>query len=524
MEIPNILIVSDLHLSRGYYTPEADAEHGGHYSELEDFFADEAFFDFVAGHIAQGGRWRLILNGDVVDFLQVVDWPTDPQMLATLRERVMREGRDWKAWKANKSRYGLGTTAIETGWKLEQIAAGHPVFFMSLAYMLAQGHEVIIISGNHDIEWYWPQVQAQMRDLVRRAYRPQAIERRLAGQGARSGRRKSASRRGAALDDDALQRLRFYPRFYYIPDLLYVEHGCQYDVSNSFPDMFDPVLPADHTLPPEQQRIELPLGSFFVRYFFNLVEQSSPFADNIKPILRYLKWAVRRQPAWVVRMLLTQCQVAQVIWRRLSQIHRSRIEAQAHLAAKLAPAQSNDAYRSLDVDDPAACVLGLRRLETQLFKSRPPILYVEPRHWFNATSGFSLNVLYRAAKAIQGMLKQQGVNARYFVLGHDHNADVKPIPGSDAWYYNTGTWAFIEGEQDRFFRETRELTFVKIMPGAEQEAQLLRWNDSARRSERVILMTTSRTSGAGGKIWGVALLLGGLALLAMLVKKWRRKK
>jgi hypothetical protein len=64
--------------------------------------------------------------------------------------------------------------------------------------------------------------------------------------------------------------------------------------------------------------------------------------------------------------------------------------------------------------------------------------------------------------------------------------------GDGAWYYNTGTWTVIEGESDRFFRDTRELTYVKIVPGAEEEAQLLQWKDGPGRGERVILMSDSK--------------------------------
>ncbi|MBN1579177.1 MAG: hypothetical protein JXA89_00635, partial [Anaerolineae bacterium] len=129
---PNLLIVSDLHLSGGYYAPQASEARGGQFSDLEDFFCDEAFFSLVSHHVAQGGKWQFILNGDIVDFLQVIDLPDDEDVLAGLRP-VLRPGRDWERWKDKKRQYGLGTTAIETCWKLEQIVAGHRVFFLALA-------------------------------------------------------------------------------------------------------------------------------------------------------------------------------------------------------------------------------------------------------------------------------------------------------------------------------------------------------------------------------------------------------
>jgi hypothetical protein len=165
----------------------------------------------------------------------------------------------------------------------------------------------------------------------------------------------------------------------------------------------------------------------------------------------------------------------------------------------------------------------LKALEEQVFRSRPPLLYVRPQNWFAATREFSHDILIRAARAVRDLLRSQGQDARYIVMGHDHNAAVESL-GDDAWYYNAGTWALIEGEHDRFFRETRELTYVKIMPGADEEAQLLRWSDGPNRGERVILMTGGKEIETESRLWGLAILAGGLGLLALVLKRWKRKK
>ncbi|HEX6383767.1 MAG TPA: hypothetical protein VF177_03760, partial [Anaerolineae bacterium] len=71
----NFLFLSDLHLSEGYYPGT------GKLSRNEDFFHDEAFARFLFYHInlsqvnidkAYFRRpWKLIINGDIFDFLQV---------------------------------------------------------------------------------------------------------------------------------------------------------------------------------------------------------------------------------------------------------------------------------------------------------------------------------------------------------------------------------------------------------------------------------------------------------------------
>lgn len=538
-ELPNILILSDLHLSRGYYVPGESDRQGGRFSGLEDFFADEEFFNLVAHHLSQGGRWRLILNGDVVDLLQVVDFPTDPQTLEELR-RVIRDGDNWEAWQARHRKYGLGTSAIETCWKLTQIAAGHPVFFLALAHVLATGNEVIIVSGNHDVEWYWTSVQERLRELVRRAYDPVQIEWRLARLRPGTGQHRAGPRRTEAmLGREALERLQFYPRCYYIKHFLYVEHGSQYDVASSFPDMFDPVLPSDRALPPDQWRIELPIGSFFVRYFFNQVEHESSFADNVKPFARYLRWVICHRPLWAIEVLLTQGEIVRMIWQRLRRVHVNRISMQHPLRAQAASRPADRSYHIPDMADPDRFVKGLHDLEERVFKSHPPLLYMKPKDWIGAVCAYRRDFLSRAAEAICELLYDQGEGARYLVFGHNHDACVGLLgngshAGPDdnvghhhtghghAWYYNTGTWVPIEEGKERFFRKAPELTYLKIVPGAKEEAQLLHWNDGAGRGDLVPLMVESEKRSLGYKGWGWALLAGGLTLLAIAFQAYRK--
>jgi hypothetical protein len=82
---------------------------------------------------------------------------------------------------------------------------------------------------------------------------------------------------------DVIQgNLSFLPWLYYEPGLLYAEHGHQYDSLNSFDDFLHPLTP--------DNLIDLPVGSFFVRYLFNKVESDYPFADNMKQLSRFIWW------------------------------------------------------------------------------------------------------------------------------------------------------------------------------------------------------------------------------------------
>src|SRR3990172_7794560 len=64
----NLLIVSDLHISEGFMPSS------GKWSRNEDFLSDDSFAAFLQYHEERRGDglpWRLIIAGDVFDFLQV---------------------------------------------------------------------------------------------------------------------------------------------------------------------------------------------------------------------------------------------------------------------------------------------------------------------------------------------------------------------------------------------------------------------------------------------------------------------
>jgi len=247
-----LLVVSDLHLSEGW---DSDTKR---LFKSEDFFFDHSFGRFLqaqdAKSRAEGHRLRLIIPGDFVDFLQVKTTP--PESVQVMEGEFIT---------SREQRFGLGTGPAMTCWKLRKLMDGHWRFFQALASFLVAGHDLVILPGNHDIEWIMPEVQGCFRaELVK--YAPP-------GAGTGIG-----------------QQVRFLPWFYYEPDFLYIDHGHQYDALNSFDVFLHPYLP--------DGRIDLPAGSFFVRYLFNFLELDYPFADNMKPTARFLRWTLRHPRTW----------------------------------------------------------------------------------------------------------------------------------------------------------------------------------------------------------------------------------
>ena len=269
----DLLVVSDLHLSEG----RDDKSRA--FSRHEDFLVDEEFGRFLDCYRerrdrsdAGGKGWHLILNGDTFDFLQVLRLDS-------------RAG-------VPCGKYGPRCGEKETVEKLKRIGAGHPIFFRSLAAFVAAGNRLTVISGNHDAELVYPRVREEFRDQLASA---------LA-----SWQKESQVAPARTLVPISSGNVDFRQWFYYEPHLLWVEHGHQFEGWNSYKYWLAPFLPRRWGLDDaEKNDIDLPCGSFLVRYLLNRVESDDPYADNIKPTTKYVGYLFRKHPLRALRFALT---------------------------------------------------------------------------------------------------------------------------------------------------------------------------------------------------------------------------
>ncbi len=191
----------------------------------------------------------------------------------------------------NERRYGLGTTEPEAVWKLDRIAEGHPIFFSALAWFLDRGNSLLIMKGNHDVELFWPGVQDRIRELILDA----AVDLRLSDP-AWSTEATALLQNPEQLGEYVQTQCTFEPWIFYEPSVAYIEHGNQYELADYFENFVYPTLQID------DQRLRLPSGSFFVRYFFNKVEATFPFADNLRPITRVITWFFKNRFKDTIRL------------------------------------------------------------------------------------------------------------------------------------------------------------------------------------------------------------------------------
>ncbi len=214
----NLLIVSDIHFCK----VRPGGVVGGQRRLAE-------FIDHHATHTENGEPWRLIVNGDLCD----LDYQTD-----TVADR------------------GPEAASLRM---FSEVADEYPEVFKALARFLEHGHEVVLIPGNHDIDFMW--------DSVREALRS-----RLGTFGARP---------------ESLARLSFCDWFYYEKGRIYLEHGHQYETDTA---LVGPLDPFDH----DGTRLRLSLSTHWVSGYCPLIPDLAYQADHTRSFLSYMPLLVRR--------------------------------------------------------------------------------------------------------------------------------------------------------------------------------------------------------------------------------------
>ncbi len=146
----NLLVVSDLHFGEELL-PGAASER----CEAVALGA-EAFCAFLRYQTVRrvGGRpWRLVIAGDLFDFMSV----------------VIPGSVDLPAMTADERRHGIGRGTEAGVRRMAAILALHQPLLVSLVKFAAAGHEVDIIVGNHDVELLEPEVVSELQRHLRAA-------------------------------------------------------------------------------------------------------------------------------------------------------------------------------------------------------------------------------------------------------------------------------------------------------------------------------------------------------------------
>lgn len=202
--------------------------------------------------LAEGRTWRVLLAGDVVDFIGMNVLPADVGDTASFEPTEAEV-----VW-------GLEPKPDRCAWMMDLVIRRHPEFFRKLAAFVADGHELVIIRGNHDAAFFFPEVQQVFREG-------------LANAGLGTQR---------AFSDGII----FEDWFYLEPGRIYVEHGHVHDEACSDPG-------GHFVVPGRPDHLSQPVSTLTLRYFGN--RYPSLDLDNVDQwtAVDFLRWAfVKENP------------------------------------------------------------------------------------------------------------------------------------------------------------------------------------------------------------------------------------
>jgi UDP-2,3-diacylglucosamine pyrophosphatase LpxH len=446
-----VFVISDLHLAGG-------RNESGNYKGTENFFADESFARFLKYlHEADSRKSLLIINGDFIDFLRITDVPSSDreltEWLVLISELSINNAPSTMEALRNsisnkEKKYGLKTNDFKSVWKLRTCVEGHQNVFDSLRQWVANGNELLIIKGNHDLEWYWPAVRNYFIKLMK------------------------CDKHQVLFADDKVV----------INDQLYIEHGHLYE--NITYASGSPTLQ-------NNTELNLSFGAFFNRYLLNKIEIVYPYLDNIRPTTNILPVLIRERFPLALRFLIEYIPFTFKIIPKKQWFHALRylltLLFLVILPVVIMLLVSYQELKSMGVD---FSQLGQRSDKLGLLSSQlKNLLLLALSYVFGR-----ILVMVRLAppgslssKAAKIVADNQAV--KMVTFGHTHDPEQREISG--AHYFNTGTWMPVFEVEAADVREDKTYTFLSLIideNGKITAEPLLRWNDDSLRAEPLVLI------------------------------------
>jgi UDP-2,3-diacylglucosamine pyrophosphatase LpxH len=461
----SLLVFSDVHL--GSDLNDRAVTHVRRSSRIDRDLVH--FLDHYRDAPEGADRWRVVIAGDFIDFIGM---SVDPLATDTLATALTEEERE----------HGLGNAADHARAKLRRVAKRHPDVFEALGLMVARGHALTVVHGNHDVEFHWEEVQSDFRALLLAAA-------------------ERSERDDGTWDIDPrafCERIEFNPWFFYWNDVAYIEHGHQYDPLCATDFVMAPLSPLD------PRRVARGFCDILLRY---VVRPTSGLSENGHEQLGafdYLVFGARLGLRGMVKLLVRFLEAVFELFR-LRRAHltdaarglRAEHERRMALLAEatrigveriraLAALQSPPVTRS--IRGILASVL-LDRLALGLLCALLLVVSgvagFRSGHFFFATGciafGWVLGNRHLAkqrqldpAEQMEGRASQLArlLPAAFVVMGHTHAPIEKPVAGGAATYINVGAWAEEEPEAGT---APRTHLVIKVQEG-KAVAELRTWS------------------------------------------------
>ncbi len=419
------------------------------------------FLRHYARRRSDGRPWRLVINGDMVDFLSIC--------------------------LGSKDDVGRGRRPDVARAKMDAVVDRHGGVFRALARFAAAGNSIEIITGNHDAEFHFPEVKEALRRGVGRMW----------------DELPSSRRDGAPTRKMIEDRIRFHPWFFYEPGVAWIEHGHQYDECSSFDCVLDPVGPSG-------DEIATNVNVAAMRYI-NQLDEAEPHALAEWDFAGYVKWAfgkgLRGLAAVAFGYVVFALSLLRVCARYRPGSRASRRRHEQHRARLRTLSQawklSESNLRAVDTLRRRPVVGSVRRLLNVLMLDRfalhglallgsvvalvamplgtalltIPALFLTSSLACHYVAGRRIGSGdNEIALAIVPDRIARQVDARFVVFGHTHEPVADPLPFGGC-YYNTGTWV-PAGKPGVL----RAFTHVIIRVGDNPRAELCQWRDGASRA------------------------------------------
>jgi UDP-2,3-diacylglucosamine pyrophosphatase LpxH len=460
----SILVLSDFHLGAGL-------NHSDNYTGTENFIADQSFkrlLNFL-DNTADGKRNTLVINGDLVDFLRISAIPETDEEIASWQTQlallgVLKSPEELKqSINKRERKFGLQTNDYKSVWKLMVAARGHRAVFSSLATWLQNGHQIIMLKGNHDLEVFWK--------LVRDAFKLEfckAID--------------SMDSRGlqAIADEIVGPNLAFCDHALIIDETMYFEHGHRFERFTA--------VDGSPTLT-NKLELNLPFGSFFNRYLINKIELAYPYVDNIRPRQNILSILIRERFPLAVKLLF--CYLPLTIRVIPKKLYRYAFYFLLQFLAIIVLPLAITAFaifKTIHIGN--IKTTGIWGMILPVLKD---LVFLSLSYFIGRImSSLQLSSPSSFAPFTKDILEQYP-GLRVVSFGHTHNPE-KLTNENESSYYNTGTWIPVFEASAADLRIDKTYTILCIGPEQDnnhRKAELVRWNDDACRLDSLPLMERS---------------------------------
>ncbi|MBN1654233.1 MAG: metallophosphoesterase [Deltaproteobacteria bacterium] len=424
------LILSDIHLGSDLVQHARPWTSERLTRVLQIDYDLSSMLDHYRNHSEPGCSWTLIIAGDLVDFAGMsIVAAKDVELRTPLSPEEIE--------------HGLGSAADHAVYKIRAVARRHALVFRKLAQFISAGHRLVLVRGNHDVDFYW--------EPVRRAF----IDELLAH---------------TDIDDDREARKRFeslveFPQwFYYVKEQLYVEHGHQYDETCAHQTGLVPLSPLD------PRRLAYSFSDILLRFIvrptrgftteghekktvvhYFRIAFSLGFIGCMRLFYRFLRAVVQMFRSWRAQLSERAQKIRTEQERTMQQIAQrfhisiDKLRRMVSLWAKPVTARVSSILRSVFLDVILSS-LGLGLLLVLLLAFRLGPLWLIPI--LAAVGVFAITLWIRRSRvfdpkdAIKESARRvsQLLPARFVVMGHTHQATMESI-GEGVTYINLGNWS-----------------------------------------------------------------------------------